>query len=176
MLITWSRKFWNATKASSPMTRGIWIIPTPVKDKFMIENRKFHLLKIMKPPLCRKVNDNTLLWRLRRASEAAAVGTPCPRPHIFHSTEFELKKRKMQELSKKCYQSTFTKSQLLQNAAARCKGNRWIPRNFLRGTWRGGLSPNLGKTLQKHPSLADLLFALSNSLSSKPPKHCKTSN
>ena len=154
MLITWSRKFWNATKASSPMTCGIWIIPTPVKDKFMIENRMFHLLKI-----------NTLLWRLRRASEAAAVGTPCPRPHIFHSTEFELKKRKMQELSKKCYQSTFTKSQLLQDAAARRKGNRWIPQNFLRGTWRGGLSPNLGKTLQKHPSLADLLFALSNSLS-----------
>ena len=116
MLITWSRKFWNATKASSPMTRGIWIIPTPVKDKFMIENRMFHLLKI-----------NTLLWRLRRASEAAAVGTPCPRPHIFHSTEFELKKRKMQELSKKCYQSTFTKSQLLQDAAARRKGNRWVP-------------------------------------------------
>ena len=83
MLITWSRKFWNATKASSPMTRGIWIIPTPVKDKFMIENRKFHLLKIIKPPLCRKVNDNTLLGRLRRASEAAAVGTPRPRSHIF---------------------------------------------------------------------------------------------
>ena len=103
---------------------GIWSIPTPVKDKFMIENGMFHLLKIIKPPLCRKVNDNTLLWRLRRASEAAAVGTPCPRPHIFHSTEFELKKRKMQELSKKCYQSTFTKSQLRPQGAKVTDGYR----------------------------------------------------
>ena len=135
----------------------------------MIENRMFHLLKI-----------NTLLWRLRRASEAAAVGTPCPRPHIFHSTEFELKKRKMQELSKKCYQSTFTKSQLLQDAAARRKGNRWVPMGTDRyhgisseGPGEEASRPIWGKTLQKHPSLADLLFALSNSLSSKPPKHCK---
>ena len=57
----------------------------------------------------------------------------------------------MQELSNKCCQSAFTKSQLLQNAAARREGNRWIPQNFLRGTWRGGLSPNLGEDPPEAP-------------------------